>query len=30
MTPEQNLRYREILIEPISECTNYTPKFGHR
>lgn len=29
MTNEQNIRYRDILIAPISECANYTPKFGH-
>lgn len=29
MTTEQNLRYREILIAPVNECANYTPKFGH-
>ncbi len=29
MIGEQNLRYRSILIEPINECANYTPKFGH-
>ena len=29
MTPEQNIRYRDILIAPINECANYTPKFGH-
>lgn len=29
MTVEQNLHYRSILIEPIRECQNYTPKFGH-
>lgn len=29
MTIDQNLRYREILINPITECANYTPKFGH-
>ena len=29
MTNEQNNRYREILIAPINECANYTPKFGH-
>lgn len=29
MIDEQNLRYRNILIEPINECANYTPKFGH-
>ena len=22
-------KYREILIAPIRECANYTPKFGH-
>lgn len=22
-------RYRDILISPIRECANYTPKFGH-
>ena len=29
VTREQNLRYREILIGPVEECANYTPKFGH-
>ena len=29
MTYEQNIRYRDILIEPIKECANYVPKFGH-
>ena len=29
MTNEQSTRYRDILIAPISECANYTPKFGH-
>ena len=29
MTNEQNIRYRDILIAPISECANYIPKFGH-
>ncbi len=29
MTNEQNVRYRDILINPISECASYTPKFGH-
>lgn len=29
MTPEQNIRYRDILIAPINECANYTPKLGH-
>ena len=29
MTNEQNVRYREIMIDPIRECANYTPKFGH-
>ena len=29
MKPEQNIRYRDILIAPINECANYTPKFGH-
>lgn len=29
MTDEQNIYYRNILIEPINECANYTPKFGH-
>ena len=29
MIDEQNHRYRNILIEPINECANYTPKFGH-
>lgn len=29
MTNEQNVRYRDILIGPIRECANYTPKFGH-
>ena len=29
MTNEQNIRYRDILIEPLSECAEYTPKFGH-
>ena len=22
-------KYREILISPVRECANYTPKFGH-
>lgn len=30
MTTEQNIRYRNILIEPINECANYSPKFGHK
>lgn len=29
MNQEQNSRYREILMGPISECANYVPKFGH-
>lgn len=29
MTSEQNIRYRDILLDPIRECANYTPKFGH-
>ena len=29
MTTEQNIRYRNILIEPINECAHYSPKFGH-
>lgn len=29
MTCEQNIRYRNILTEPITECAKYTPKFGH-
>lgn len=29
MNNEQNLRYRDILIAPVRECANYTPKFGH-
>lgn len=29
MTGAQNIRYRNILISPIDECANYTPKFGH-
>lgn len=29
MTNEQKIRYRDILIAPISECANYIPKFGH-
>lgn len=29
MTREQNLRYREVLMDPIRECANYAPKFGH-
>lgn len=29
MTSEQNEHYRDILIDPIRECANYTPKFGH-
>lgn len=29
MNAEQNERYRDILIAPIKECKNYTPKFGH-
>ena len=29
MTDAQNIRYRDILISPIDECANYTPKFGH-
>lgn len=26
---EQTQKYRDILIAPIRECMNYTPKFGH-
>ena len=29
MTEEQKNRYRELLISPVRECTNYSPKFGH-
>lgn len=29
MTEEQKTRYREILISPVRECANYSPKFGH-
>lgn len=29
MTNERNIRYRDILINPIAECANYMPKFGH-
>ena len=29
MTNALNDRYRDILIEPIKECSGYTPKFGH-
>lgn len=29
MTPEKNNNLREILIAPVRECANYSPKFGH-
>lgn len=29
MTEEQRNRYRELLISPVRECANYSPKFGH-
>lgn len=29
MTICQRDKYREILISPIRECANYSPKFGH-
>lgn len=29
MTNEQNMRYRDILMDPIQKCAKYTPKFGH-
>ena len=29
MNEEQRNRYREILISPVRECANYSPKFGH-
>lgn len=29
MTEEQKNRYRELLISPVRECANYSPKFGH-
>lgn len=29
MTTEKNERLREILIAPVRECANYSPKFGH-
>lgn len=29
MTTAQNEKYREILISPVRECANYSPKFGH-
>ena len=29
MNAEQNIRYREIIINPVIECASYTPKFGH-
>ena len=29
MITEQNIRYRNILIEPINECAHYSPKFGN-
>lgn len=29
MNEEQNIIYRNILIDPLKECANYTPKFGH-
>ena len=29
MTDAQNMRYRDILIDPIKGCANYMPKFGH-
>lgn len=29
MTDEQRKRYRELLISPVRECANYSPKFGH-
>ena len=29
MTITQNERYKEILISPVRECANYSPKFGH-
>ena len=29
MTEEQINKYRELLISPVRECANYSPKFGH-
>ena len=29
MTEGQKIRYRELLISPVRECANYSPKFGH-
>lgn len=29
MTAAQNEKYKEILISPVRECANYSPKFGH-
>lgn len=29
MKESLNNKYREILIAPIRECANYSPKFGH-
>ena len=29
MTEKQKRKYREILISPVRECANYSPKFGH-
>lgn len=30
MKEEQKIRYRELLISPVRECANYSPKFGHK
>ena len=29
MTEEQRNKYKELLISPVRECANYSPKFGH-
>ena len=29
MTEAQGNKYKEILIAPVRECANYSPKFGH-
>ena len=29
MTTEQNIRYRNILIEPINECAHYSPTVSY-
>ena len=29
MTEKQKIRYIELLLSPVRECANYSPKFGH-